>query len=162
MWIVAAVLLILIPSAFGAEPTSPGEPSAKEDVGDEAGQLSWEMPGRLSIFDLQFGPAVLKDKKLEFQGNSRTFSAGDYPDRLTLMIRFKYSSTISTVPLKFVIKLPQSRQYEETVTLRDRKGIHAYTFTVQRPEDFVGSGSVYLYYGFSIVHVLDFTILPKT
>ncbi len=122
------------------------------------GELTWEMPGRLSIYDLQFGPAVLKKKTWHFLGNIRSLNAGRFKDRLTLMVRFSYRSSKPQIPLKFVIKLPQTRQYEETVNLTSRKGRFAYRFTIHRPEDFRGSGSVYLYYGFSIVDVLDFTI----
>jgi len=147
--VVAAALLCI--AAAGRTETAATE---------EGGELAWEMPGRLSIYDLQFGPAVLKDRKWEFLGNKRTFNAATSPDKLTLMIRFNYQGTRPKIPVKFVIKLPQSRQYEETVNLRESRGHYAYHFTIQRPEDFVGSGSVYLYYGFSIVDVLDFTILP--
>jgi hypothetical protein len=122
------------------------------------GELSWEMPGRLSIYDLQFGPAVLKEKSWRFLGNIHSLDAEKYGDRLTLMVRFSYRSSKPRIPLKFVIKLPQTRQYEETVNLAGRKGRFAYRFTIHRPRDFTGSGSVYLYYGFSIVDVLDFTI----
>jgi hypothetical protein len=122
------------------------------------GELTWEMPGRLSIYDLQFGPAVLKKKTWHFLGNIRSLDAGQYKDRLTLMVRFSYRSSKPQIPLKFVIKLPKARQYEETVNLTSRKGRFAYRFTIHRPQDFTGSGSVYLYYGFSIVDVLDFTI----
>jgi len=134
--------------------------SAQTSTSEESGELSWEMPGRLSIYDLQFGPALLKDKKWEFLGNRRTFNASANSDRLTLMIRFNYQASKPKSPVKFVIKLPQARQYEETVHLRESRGQYAYHFTIHRPEDFVGSGSVYLYYGFSIVDVLDFSILP--
>ncbi|MCA1960486.1 MAG: hypothetical protein LDL33_06800 [Desulfomonile sp.] len=136
--------------------------SARTTTSEEGGGLSWEMPGRLSIYDLQFGPAVLKDKKWEFLGNKRTFNAGADSDRLTLMIRFNYQASRPKIPVRFVIKLPQARQYEETVNLRESRGSYAYHFTIHRPEDFVGSGSVYIYYGISIVDVLDFTILPKS
>lgn len=148
--VVLAATLLLSSVAGPAETAGP----------EESGELSWEMPGRLSIYDLQFGPAVLKDKKWEFLGNKRTFNAAAHPDRLTLMIRFNYQGSRPKIPVKFVIKLPQSRQYEETVNLRESRGHYAYHFTIHRPEEFVGSGSVYLYYGFSIVDVLDFTILP--
>jgi hypothetical protein len=136
--------------------------AAEKPSTDESGELAWEMPGRLSIYDLQFGPAVLKDKKWEFLGNNRTFNAAANPERLTLMIRFNYQGSRPKIPVKFVIKLPQSRQYEETVHLREARGHYAYQFTIHRPEEFVGSGSLYLYYGFSIVDVLDFTILPRS
>ena len=118
------------------------------------------MPGRVSIYNLEFGPAILKDSEWKFVGNSRTFNAGLYKDRLTLMVRFSYFGSRTEIPLKFVIKLPDSRQYDETVSLLNRKGEYTYHFTIHRPEDFLGSGSIYLYYGFSIVDVLDFTIVP--
>jgi len=144
----------------------PGTSWAKEAWGQDAsgkkdrGELSWEMPGRVSIYDLQLGPAVLKDNQWQFTGNNRTLNAGRFGERLTLMVRFSYSGSGSEVPLKFVIRLPGSRQYEETVQLASRRGNYSYQFTIHRPEDFVGNGSVYLYYGFSIVDVLDFTIVP--
>lgn len=139
---------------------------AKEDKGQDSnskkdrGELSWELPGRVSIYDLQLGPAVLKDNQWQFMGNNRTLNAGLFGERLTLMVRFSYSGSGSEVPIKFVIRLPGSRPYEETVRLASRRGNYSYQFTVHRPEDFVGSGSVYLYYGFSMVDVLDFTIVP--
>jgi hypothetical protein len=144
-------------NAFATE----SEAEAARDKGASR-ELSWEMPGRVSIYDLQFGPAVLKDNQLQFQGNSRTFHAGAYGGRLTLMVRFSYNGSRAEIPLKFIIKLPNSRQYEETVHLTSRRGNYTYQFTIHRPEDFFGSGSVYLYYGFSIVDVLDFTIIPGT
>jgi len=123
-------------------------------------QLSWEMPGRVSIYNLVFGPALLKGNDWEFVGNSRTFNAGLYKNRLTLMVRFSYFGSRSDIPLKFVIKLPDSRQYDETVDLLGRRGQYTYHFTIHHPENFLGSGSVYIYYGFSMVDVLDFTIVP--
>jgi len=132
-------------------------PGSDETPGRE---LSWEMPGRLSIYDLQFGPAIAQDHGWKFLGNSRTFNAGLFGDRLTLIVRFSYRASASDTPLKFVIKLPDSRQYEETVRLANRQGQFDYHFTIHRPEDFLGSGMIYLYYGFSIVDVLDFTIMP--
>jgi hypothetical protein len=132
-------------------------PTGEETPGRE---LSWEMPGRLSIYDLQFGPAIAQDQGWKFLGNSRTFNAGLFGDRLTLMVRFSYRASASDTPLKFVIKLPESRQYEETVRLSSRQGQFNYHFTIHRPEDFLGSGMIYLYYGFSIVDVLDFNIMP--
>jgi hypothetical protein len=122
--------------------------------------LSWELPGRVSIYDLQFGAAVFKDNQWQFLGNTRRFSLARFGKRLTLMIRFSYAGSRADIPLKFIIKLPDSRQYEETVHLSSRRGQYVYRFTVHRPSDFLGSGSVYLYYGFSIVDVLDFSILP--
>ncbi len=126
----------------------------------DTSEFSWEMPGRVSIYDLQFGPAVWKDSQWSFLGSSRTVYTGAHGDKLTLMIRFSYSGSKSDTPLKFVIKLPEARQYEETVHLSGRSGNYSYPFTLHKPEDFVGSGSIYLYYGFSIVDVLDFTIVP--
>jgi hypothetical protein len=133
--------------------------SAKKEAGAE---FSWEMPGRVSIYDLQFGPAVLKNNEWNFLDNLRTFDAGKFAGRLTLMVRFSYKGSKSDVPLKFIIRLPGSRQYEETVRLPQQEGQYTYKFTIQNPEDFVGSGSVYVYYGFSMVDVLDFTIIPAT
>jgi hypothetical protein len=132
------------------------EPAAAQGAGDK----TWELPGRIAIYDLQFGPAILKDAKWTFLGNTRTFRADAYGDRLTFMVRFAYKSSRSDIPLKFVIKLPDSRQYEKTVNLSSRNGQYAYRFSIHRPEDFLGSGSIYLYYGFSIVDVLDFTLIP--
>ncbi len=128
--------------------------------GQVSGEKSWEIPGRISIYDLQFGPATPANKKWRFLGNIRTFNAGLYGDRLTLMVRFSYDSSRSDIPLKFVIKLPDARQYEKTVHLRNTKGKYSYKFTIHHPDEFLGSGSIYLYYGFSIVDVLDFTIVP--
>ena len=125
---------------------------------EAGGELSWEMPGRLSIYDLQLGPAVKKDGDYQFLGNIRTFDAKRYGNRLILMVRFSYYGSRSGIPLKFVIKLPQSRPFEQTVNLANRRGQYSYRFTIHNPEEFVGSGSVYLYYGFSIVDALDFTI----
>jgi len=132
----------------------------EEAAGEESRALSWERPGRLSIYDLQLGPAVLKNRTWEFLGNIRLLNASTLGNRLTLMVRFNYNGSRSGIPLKFVIKLPRSRQYEETVHLTNRRGQYAYRFTIHRPEEFVGSGSVYVYYGFSLVDVLDFTIVP--
>jgi hypothetical protein len=125
-----------------------------------AHELAWEIPGRISIYDLEFGAATLKDNRIQFVGNSRTFNADQFADRLTLMIRFSYTGSRSDNPLKFLIKLPNSRQYEETVNLLSRRGNYSYHFTIHRPTDFLGNGSVYIYYGFSIVDVMDFTIVP--
>jgi hypothetical protein len=127
---------------------------------DAPGEFSWELPGRVSIYDLQFGPAVLKDKKWEFLGNVRSFSAGEYKERLTLMVQFSYKGSKADIPIKFIIKLPGARQYEETVHLTKREGRYSYQFTIHNPENFIGSGSVYLYYGFSMVDVLPFTVMP--
>lgn len=134
---------------------------AKKNAGFEGnGELSWEMPGRLSIYDLQLGSAALDDADWKFLGASRTFNAGIYGDRLTIMVRFSYKATSSEIPLKFVIKLPESRQYEETVKLQGKNGHYNYQFTIHKPEEFLGAGMIYLYYGFNIVDVLDFTIVP--
>jgi len=144
--ILAAAILLLAPA---------NDAGAKE----QKDGLSWEMPGRLSIYDLQFGPAVLKDSRWKFLGNRRRLDASRFPERLTLMVRFSYNSSRSGTPLKFVIKLPQSRQYEEVVHLGNRQGRFVYKFTIHHPDEFIGSGSVYLYYGFSIVDMFDFTIV---
>jgi len=159
-----AVIALILAACFvltGAQ-TSPAKEARGQDSGGkkDRGELSWEMPGRVSIYDLQLGPAALRDNQWQFMGNNRTLNAGLYGERLTLMVRFSYIGSGSDVPLKFVIRLPGSRQYEETVHLASRRGNYSYQFTIHRPEDFVGSGSVYLYYGFSIVDVLDFTIVP--
>lgn len=148
---------LMAPKISGGDILKKKEPAA-EDI--QAGQLSWEMPGRLSIYDLQFGPAIAQSQGWKFLGNSRTFNAGLFGDRLILMVRFYYKASTSDTPLKFVIKLPDSRQYEETVRLSNNQGQFAYHFTIHRPEDFLGSGMIYVYYGFSIVDVLDFTIMP--
>jgi hypothetical protein len=110
------------------------------------------------VFDIQLGPVSWKDKHWEFLGNIRTINASKHPERLTLMIKFSYTGTRPPIPLKFVVRLPRCRQFEETVNLREAEGAYSYMFTVHRPEEFVGAGSVYLYYGFSIIDVLDFTI----
>ncbi len=131
--------------------------SSKKEAGSE---LSWEIPGRVSIYDLQFGPAVLKNNEWVFVDNIRTLDSGKFADRLTLMVRFSYKGSKSEIPLKFIIKLPGARQYEETIQLPRYEGQYSYKFTIHNPGDFVGSGSIYLYYGFSMVDVLDFTIVP--
>ncbi|MGB9617392.1 MAG: hypothetical protein ACP5M0_09710 [Desulfomonilaceae bacterium] len=122
------------------------------------GAFSWEMPGRVSIFDLQFGPAVYKNGEFVFQGDKRSLNIDQFPDRLTLAVRFSYHSSQSEVPLKFMIRLPDTRQYEETVRLPSRSGHYTYHFTIHNPRDFLGTGYIYLYYGFSIVDVLDFNL----
>lgn len=127
---------------------------------EASGELLWEIPGRVSIYDLQFGPAVFKNNEWNFVDNIRTLDAGKFPDRLTLMVRFSYKGSKSEIPLKFIIRLPGARPYEETVQLPRYEGQYSYKFTIHNPEDFVGAGSVYLYYGFSMVDVLDFTIVP--
>ncbi len=78
---------------------------------EAAGELSWEIPGRVSIYDLQFGPAVLKNNEWNFVDNVRTMDAGKFVDRLTLMVRFSYKGSKSEIPLKFIIRLPGARQY---------------------------------------------------
>lgn len=141
--------------------TTRQEAGSKKNTGsDSGGALSWEMPGRLSIYDLQLGAAALDDADWKFMGASRTFNAGLYGDRLTIMVRFSYKATSSEIPLKFVIKLPDSRQYEETVKLQGKNGHYNYQFTIHKPEEFLGAGMIYMYYGFNIVDVLDFTIVP--
>ena len=77
---------------------------------EAAGELSWEIPGRVSIYDLQFGPAVLKNNEWNFVDNVRTMDAGKFVDRLTLMVRFSYKGSKSEIPLKFIIRLPGARQ----------------------------------------------------
>ncbi len=126
--------------------------------GQRTGEKSWEIPGRLAIHNLELGPAVLKDGTWHFLGDSRIFSAKEFDRRLTLMVRFSYEGARTEVPLKFMIRLPDSRMYEEQVVLTGHKGEYNYMFTIQHPEDFQGSGSVYLYYGFSFVDALNFAI----
>lgn len=154
--LIAALLAALLWTDCGVAQQARTDSDRKEGQGE----LAWEIPGRISIYDLQFGAATLKDNKMQFLSNSRTFNADQFADRLTLMIRFSYVGSRSDNPLKFVIKLPSSRQYEETVNLQNRRGIYSYHFTIHRPSDFLGNGSVYIYYGFSIVDVLDFTVVP--
>jgi hypothetical protein len=139
----------------GATPENNRDPVKKD-----SSELSWELPGRVSIYDLQFGPADFKDNHWQFLGTTRTFKAGSFGKRLTLMIKFSYSGSKEDIPLKFLIRLPNTRQYEETIHLTSRRGNYVYKFTIHNPEDFLGNGSVYLYYGFNIVDVLDFTIVP--
>jgi hypothetical protein len=153
----AALWLFLVVGGAESAQKSVSKNSAKKQPG---GEFSWEMPGRVSIYDLQFGPATLKDNKWNFLDNTRTFNAEKFAGRLTLMVRFSYKGSKSDIPLKFIIRLPGARQYEETVHLPKQEGQYTYKFTIQNPEDFVGSGSVYVYYGFSMVDVLDFTIIP--
>ena len=104
----AAVWLFLAFVGAVSAQKSASKNSAKKQAG---GEFSWEMPGRMSIFDLQFGPAVLKDNKWKFLDNIRTFNAGKFAGRLTLMIRFSYKGSKSDIPLKFIIRLPGARQY---------------------------------------------------
>lgn len=155
-----AVLALLNNEASAQQTGATAETLSRDPLKVDGAQLSWEMPGRVSIYNLEFGPAIWKNNTWEFVGNSRTFNAGLYKDRLTLMVRFSYFGSRTEIPLKFVIKLPDSRQYDETVSLLSRRGEYTYHFTIHNPEDFLGSGSIYLYYGFSMVDVLDFTIVP--
>jgi hypothetical protein len=134
--------------------------SNEADVKEGGHEFSWERPGTVSIYDLQLGPAALKENQFQFVGGGRTFSAGQFGERLILMVKFSYRASRREIPLKFVIRLPESRQYEETVRLPNTVGQYDFHFAVHRPGDFVGTGFVYLYYGFSIVDVLDFTIMP--
>jgi len=157
--------LVAAPAAqqgLGPRENSTVEPTVPRDANPKEGshEFSWERPGTVSIYDLQFGSAELKDNQLELADSNRTFSAGQYADRLILMVRFSYRASRREIPLKFVIRLPEARQYEETVRLPNMKGQYSFHFTIQRPGDFLGTGFVYLYYGFSIVDVLDFTIMP--
>ncbi len=126
--------------------------------GQRTGEKSWEIPGRLAIHNLELGAAVLKDSNWLFLGDSRIFSAKEFEKRLTLMVRFSYEGARTEIPLKFMIRLPDSRLYEEQVVLTGHKGEYSYMFTIQHPADFQGSGSVYLYYGFSFVDALNFAI----
>jgi hypothetical protein len=152
--ILSAVAAVFLWVVHAAPSPSWGQAGAREGPGG----LAWEMPGRLSIHDIQFGPVSWKDKKWEFLGNIRTINASRHPERLTLMVKFSYTGSRPPIPVKLVIRLPQCRQFEETVNLREADGVYSYMFTMHRPEEFVGAGSVYLYYGFSIIDVLDFTI----
>jgi hypothetical protein len=137
------------------------EPDAVKEK-DGEGEFSWQMPGRVSIHDLQFGAAERKSGHWEFLGNNRSFSAGVYKNRLTLMVRFSYMGSKPDTEIKFIIRLPGARHYEETVRLGSRSGQFSYRFTIHNPENFIGTGSVSLYYGFSMVDLLDFTIMPGT
>ena len=125
-------------------------------------KLSWEIPGRISIFDLQLGPAVKNDDRWIFLGNNRKLSAAEYNTRLTLMVRFSYKGTRPDAKVRIVVKLPEARQHEEQLVLRNLKGEFSYAFTIHEPEEFIGNGSVYLYYGFNLVEVLGFTITSGT
>jgi len=151
-----------VKAAGRTKPASLGENASPSQPGRGTGELSWEMPGRVSIYDLQFGAAVFEKDHWNFIGNARSFNAGRFGDRLTLMVRFSYHASQANIPLKFVARLPNSRQYEETVHLPGRSGQYSFPITIHNPEGFLGSGSVYLYYGFSTVDVLDFTIMPGT
>jgi len=160
LFMVCAVLVAVFAGSVLAQGPQKETPPQAKSGKEAAGELAWEMPGRVSIYDLQFGPAALRDNQLKFLGNARTLNADLFKDRLTLMIRFSFAGSMSEIPLKFIIKLPDSRQYEETIRLQGRRGKYSYHFTIHNPVDFLGTGSVYLYYGFSIVDVLDFTIVP--
>lgn len=153
------VALVSGPEAAAEQQLREGAVSTRPPFDKHRGELSWEMPGRVSIYNLQFGPAVFEDNEWKFLDDSRTFNVKLYKERLTLMVRFSYFGSRSEIPLKFVVKLPDSRQYDETVNLVNRRGEYTYHFTIHNPANFLGSGSIYLYYGFSIVDVLDFTIV---
>jgi len=154
--------LVALPSFAAEEQPATAPVPAPTPLKQPLGELPREMPYRVSIRDVQFGRAVFKDNEWKLLGESRTFNAGVHKDRLTLMIRFSYSSSRSEIPIKIAIRLPDSRQYDETINLVGRRGQYTYHFTIHNPENFLGSGSVYLYYGLSIVEVLDFTIVPGT
>jgi hypothetical protein len=163
--------LSLFPAEVRAQKSGQGSAAAQDspakaaasheaDVKEGVHEFAWERPGTVSIYDLQLGPAVLKENQIQFVGGGRTFSAGQFGERLILMVKFSYRASRREIPLKFVIRLPESRQYEETVRLPNTAGQYDFHFAIHRPGDFVGTGFVYLYYGFSIVDVLDFTIMP--
>ncbi len=158
IFIGSLIILLLCSGLSQAQARKEAEKASPKEA---VGEFSWEMPGRVSIYDLQFGPAVLQNNEWKFVSNGRTFHAGPAGERLTLMVRFAYKGSRADIPVKFVIKLSGSRQYEETVQLMGHQGLYSYRFTIHNPEDFVGNGSIYLYYGFSIVDVLDFTIMPR-
>ena len=91
------VISLILAACFllaGAQ-TSPAKEAKAQDAGGkkDRGELSWEMPGRVSIYDLQLGPATLKDNQWQFMGNNRTLNAGLYGERLTLMVRFSYNGS---------------------------------------------------------------------
>jgi hypothetical protein len=154
-------MLILVMWLSLSSATVFGETDEKAPAEKDSGSdFSWEIPGRVSIYDLQFGPSVLKDKRWKFLGNTRSFNAGMFKDKLTLMVSFSYKGSKPDIPIKFIIKVPSARQYEEIVHLTDSHGRFTYQFTIHDPENFIGNGSVYLYYGFSMVDVLAFTIMP--
>ena len=159
-WTCAFVIVAIAADRTIAEPPTGADPvQAKTSKKEDTGEPAWQLPGRVSLYNLQFGPAAMKDNEWKFLSDSRTFNAAQFKHGLTLMIRFSYYGSRSEIPLKFVIRLPDSRPYEETVSLMNRQGTYTYHFTVHDPENFLGSGSVYLYYGFSIIDVLDFTIV---
>jgi hypothetical protein len=138
---------------------------AHSDLRDQSappGEVSWQLPGHVSIYNLQLGAATFKDNQWSFLGPGRRFSTAKFKDKLTLMVRFSYVGSKAEVPLKFIVKTPDSRQHEEICNLTDTKGDFSYQFTIHNPEDFLGRGSIYLYYGFNIVDVLDFTITPAS
>ncbi len=135
-----------------------GDETSKGHSSDN--ESPWTSQGRISIHDLQFGPAVFKEDKWKFLGNMRSFNAGLFGERLTLMLRFSYRSSRPDTQLKFVLKLPETREYEETLNLKKNQGEFTYKFTIHDPLKFVGSGSLRLYYGFSKVDTLDFSIVP--
>lgn len=153
-------LILVLCFATQAQAQQRKRTAEKPGQKDTAGELSWEMPGRFSIYDLQLGPAILQNNDWKFLNDNRTLNAESFGDRLTMMVRFSYKASRAAIPLKFIIKLPGSRQYEETVQLTPSQGQYSYKFTIHNPKDFVGNGSVYLYFGFSIVDALDFTIMP--
>ena len=121
---------------------------------------TWEIPGRVSIFDLQLGPAVKNDDRWIFLGNVRKLSAAQYQARMTLMLRFSYEGTRPDAQIRIVVKLPESRQHEEQLVLRNPSGEFSYAFIIHQPEEFIGNGSVYLYYGLDLLEVPGFTITP--
>jgi hypothetical protein len=159
IWWIALCLLVFVLVQPGSllGPTDLGtaqEPHKPQDTGNES------EAGHITLYDLQFGPAVVEDEKWKFLGNMRSFNTGLFGGRLTLMVKFSYRSSRPDIPLRFVIKLPEARQYEQTVKLSKIQGRFSYKFTVHEPAKFLGAGSLYIYYGLSIVDVLDFNILP--
>jgi hypothetical protein len=158
--VLVCFLLIVFCWTGYAEAQGRKKTAEKSGQKETAGELSWEMPGRFSIYDLQLGPAVMQNNEWKFLSDSRTLNAESFGQRLTMMVRFSYKGSRADIPVKFVVKLPGARQYEETVQLASSQGQYSYKFTVHNPKDFVGNGSVYLYFGFSIVDALDFTIMP--
>jgi hypothetical protein len=158
--VVVCFLILALCSTGYAQAQTRKKAAEKSGQKETAGELSWEMPGRFSIYDLQLGPAIMQNNEWKFLSDSRTLNAESFGDRLTMMVRFSYKGSRADIPVKFVVKLPGARQYEETVQLASSQGQYSYKFTVHNPKDFVGNGSVYLYFGFSIVDSLDFTIMP--
>jgi hypothetical protein len=145
--LLAAAVLVAIPA-----PKAYGRETARNPF--------WEMPGRLAVHSIEFGPAVFKGRKWELLEDTRSVSVTRETGKLTLMIRFNYSAGYLPAPVKFSIKLPDARLYEETVNLNAQRGQCVYRFTVHNPEEFIGTMSIYLYYGVSIVDVLTFAIRP--